>query len=117
MIKRYIKQTWAFLKQNKLFGSLYIIGTAIPVALTMIVITFQYIRVGSIYPENHRDEIWVSERGAFLGGVSSISQYLVEKWFYPLRKYGPVTATTNSSFFVQLPDGKRQVSEHRPGFL
>ena len=48
MIKRYIKQTWAMLKQHKLFGSLYIIGTAIPVALTMIVITFQYIRVGSI---------------------------------------------------------------------
>ena len=44
MIKRYIKQTWAMLKQHKLFGSLYIIGTAIPVALTMIVITFQYIR-------------------------------------------------------------------------
>ena len=53
MIKRYIKQTWAMLKQHKLFGALYIIGTAIPVALTMIVITFQYIRVGSIYPEEH----------------------------------------------------------------
>ena len=106
MIKRYIRQTWAFLKQNKLFGSLYIIGTAIPVALTMIVITFQYIRVGSIYPENHRDELWISERGSFLGAVNNISQYLVEKWFYPLRKYGPVTAIANDNFFVQLPDGQ-----------
>lgn len=115
MIKRYIRQTWAFLKQNKLFGSLYIIGTAIPVALTMIVITFQYIRVGSIYPENHRDELWVSERaeytstanGSYLTSQGGISRRAVREWFYPLRQYGHVTALRYlNDIFLQLPDGK-----------
>lgn len=115
MIKRYIRQTWAFLKQNKLFGSLYIIGTAIPVALTMIVITFQYIRVGSIYPENHRDELWVSERAEYtsmVGGSNltfkgGISRRAVREWFYPLRQYGHVTALRYlNDIFLQLPDGK-----------
>lgn len=111
MIKRYIKQTWAFLKQNRLFGTLYIIGTAVPVALTMIVITFQYIRVGSIYPENHRDELWVSERAMCKYAVGSISKRAVENLFYPLRTYGAVTAICNSyRFFVQLSDGKSMTS-------
>ena len=86
MIRRYIRQTLAMLRQHKLFGALYIIGTAIPVALTMIVITFQYIRVGSIYPEEHRDELWCSEtiyNGK--GATGSLSLTAVNKWFYPLQ--------------------------------
>lgn len=107
MIKRYFKQTWAFLKQNKLFGVLYIIGTAVPVALTMIVITFQYIRVGSIYPENHRDELWISQRAKCKVAGGFISRRIAEEWFYPLRKYGPVTAVRlYKEFFLQLPDGQ-----------
>ena len=108
MIKRYIKQTWAMLKQHKLFGSLYIIGTAIPVALTMIVITFQYIRVGSIYPEEHRDELWCSEtiyNGK--GSMGFLSLTAVNKWFYPLQSAKAVTAIHSAyPVLVQLPDGK-----------
>lgn len=115
MIKRYIKQTWQLLRQDRLFGTLYIIGTAIPVALTMIVITFQYIRVGSIYPEYDRDELWVSERaefvntanGSYMSSAGAISLRTVKEWFYPLRKYGHVTALQCfNDVFVQLPDGK-----------
>ena len=110
MIKRYFKQTWAFLKQNKLFGTLYIIGTAVPVALTMIVITFQYIRVGSIYPENHRDELWISERAMCKVAKGKISRRIVEDWFYPLRKYGPVAAVKfDYNVILQLPDGQNVI--------
>ena len=99
MIKRYIKQTWAMLKQHKLFGALYIIGTAIPVALTMIVITFQYIRVGSIYPEEHT----IYGKGA----MGSLSLTAVNNWFYPLQSAKAVTAIHSAyPVLVQLPDGK-----------
>ena len=108
MIRRYIRQTLAMLRQHKLFGALYIIGTAIPVALTMIVITFQYIRVGSIYPEEHRDELWCSEtiyNGK--GATGSLSLTAVNKWFYPLQSPKAVTAIHRAyPVLVQLPDGK-----------
>lgn len=108
MIRRYIRQTWAMLRQHRLFGALYIIGTAIPVALTMIVITFQYIRVGSIYPEEHRDELWCSQTiydGK--GSMGPLSLSAVNKWFYPLQSARAVTAIhLPYMVLVQLPDEK-----------
>ncbi len=107
MIRRYIRQTWVMLRQHRLFGALYIIGTAIPVALTMIVITFQYIRVGSIYPEEHRDELWCSETIYGKGAKGSLSLTAVNNWFYPLQSAKAVTAIHSAyPVLVQLPDGK-----------
>ena len=107
MIRRYIRQTLAMLRQHRLFGALYIIGTAIPVALTMIVITFQYIRVGSIYPEEHRDELWCSETIYGKSAMGSLSLTAVNNWFYPLQSAKAVTAIHSAyPVLVQLPDGK-----------
>ena len=36
MIKVYLKQAWMLLKQNKLFSSLYIAGTGLAIAMTVI---------------------------------------------------------------------------------
>ena len=36
MIKVYLKQAWELLKQNKLFSMLYIVGTGLAIAMTMI---------------------------------------------------------------------------------
>ena len=108
MIRRYIRQTWVMLRQHRLFGALYIIGTAIPVALTMIVITFQYIRVGSIYPEEHRDELWCSETSTDgKTTVGNLSLAAMNKWFYPLQSAKAVTAIHKAyPVLVQLPDEK-----------
>lgn len=95
------------LRQHKLFGVLYIVGTAVPIALTMIVITFQYIRVGSIYPEEHRDELWCSETIYGKGAMGSLSLTAVNNWFYPLQSAKAVTAIHSAyPVLVQLPDGK-----------
>lgn len=111
MIKRYIKHTWAMLRQQKLFGTLYIIGTAIPVALTMIVITFQNIRVGSIYPEEHREELWCSQLACNNTTMGPLSLSFAQKCFYPLKGAEAVTAMrTRKPVFVQLPDGKNMIS-------
>ena len=34
MIKVYLKQAWELLKQNKLFSTLYIVGTGLSIAMT-----------------------------------------------------------------------------------
>ena len=36
MIKVYLKQAWELLKQNKLFSMLYIVGTGLAIAMTMV---------------------------------------------------------------------------------
>ena len=36
MIKVYLKQAWELLKQNKLFSMLYIVGTGLAIAMTII---------------------------------------------------------------------------------
>ena len=35
MIKLYLKQAWTLIKQNKLFTSIYVVGTGLSIALTM----------------------------------------------------------------------------------
>ena len=34
MIKLYLKQAWTLIKQNKLFTSIYVVGTGLSIALT-----------------------------------------------------------------------------------
>ena len=122
MIKRYIKQTWAMLRQHKLFGALYILGTAIPIAMTMIVITFQYIRVGSIYPEEHRDEVWITNRTHSQSTTGPIGLWVVKEWFYPMKGVQAVTAFgNNGEGKVLLPDSKASLQVQSkitdPGFF
>jgi putative ABC transport system permease protein len=33
MIKLYFKQSWALIRQNKLFSSLYVLGTGLAIAM------------------------------------------------------------------------------------
>lgn len=58
MIKSYWKQTWALLWQNKLFGGLYLIGTALPVTMTMIVVMYFHLLTAPVYPELNRDRLY-----------------------------------------------------------
>ena len=57
MIKTYFKQAWAMMLHNKLFSSMYILGTAITVALVMILFIILYIKLGPVYPEYNRDRM------------------------------------------------------------
>ncbi len=54
MIKTYFKQAWNIIGQNKLFSSIYIIGTALAIAITMTLFVIYYVKVAPIYPEYNR---------------------------------------------------------------
>ena len=51
MIKLYLKQSWMLIRQNKLFSSLYVLGTGLAIAMTMIIAIVYYIKIAPIYPE------------------------------------------------------------------
>lgn len=54
MIKTYFKQAWNIIGQNRLFSSIYIIGTALAIAITMTLFVIYYVKVAPIYPEYNR---------------------------------------------------------------
>ena len=59
MIKIYLKQAWTIIRQNKLFSSIYITGTALAIAITMTLFVIYYIKVAPIYPEYNRWNTYV----------------------------------------------------------
>lgn len=54
MIKVYLKQAWTIIRQNRLFSSIYVIGTALAIAITMTLFVIYYVKVAPIYPEYNR---------------------------------------------------------------
>ena len=55
MIKLYIKQAWTMMKQSKLFTSIYVAGTGLSIAFTMVLFIVYYVKFAPIYPEYIRD--------------------------------------------------------------
>ena len=52
MIKLYLKQAWTLIKQNKLFTSIYVVGTGLSIALTMTMFIIFYVKFAPIYPRS-----------------------------------------------------------------
>ena len=47
------------MKQHRLFTGIYIMGTAVSIALTMVLFIVFYITLGNIYPEYKRDRMLI----------------------------------------------------------
>ena len=48
MLKLYLKQAWTLLRQNPLFSGLYIAGTGLAIATTMIVAEIYYVKLAPV---------------------------------------------------------------------
>ena len=59
MIKTYLRQAWMLMKQNKLFTSIYVVGTGLSIALVMTMFIIFYVKFAPIYPEYNRDRTLV----------------------------------------------------------
>ena len=57
MIKQTLRQALTMMKQHKLFTGIYITGTAVSIAIIMVLFIIFYINFGNIYPEYHRGEL------------------------------------------------------------
>lgn len=86
------------LKQNKLFSMLYILGTGLAIAMTMVVFVAHYIKVAPIYPETNRAQTWVLksvtvQRIKSNGYSNWKSSYkLVRDWWYAMQEVEDVSA-------------------------
>ena len=89
MIKQYFKQAWTMMRQNKLFTSIYVAGTGLSIAFTMVLFIIYYVKFAPIYPEYNRDRtlviscMAVAKKGAerwnnFNAGVNTRALELVK---------------------------------------
>ena len=51
---RYLKQALAMMREEKLFSSIYILGTALAIAFTMVMAVVYYAKLADIAPEVNR---------------------------------------------------------------
>ena len=84
-ILTYFKQAWQLLRQNKLFSTIYIVGTALAIASTTIFAIIYYVKLAPVYPETNRSRMSViltamldEEDCSWSGALSlaSINHYL-----------------------------------------
>ena len=87
MIK-YIRQTFAMMREEKLFSGIHIAGTAMALAFTMVMAVVYYIKLATIYPERNRartiyfeDIKVVSDKGGQGGMPFGLKAF--EEWFLP----------------------------------
>lgn len=115
MIKVYFKQAWQLLKQNKLYSTVYIIGTGLAIAMTMTIAIIYYIKIAPVYPEMNRNRTMIAKSLKLeypeKGGMSSsgYSYPFVKEHLYTLTTAEAVSATPSlwGEFpVVELSDNK-----------
>lgn len=112
MQRTYLTQAFTLLKQNRLFSMLYIVGTGLAIAMTVIVAVGYYVKLAPIYPEENRKNTlylthvsFKSEQGA---GTyqSALSYRALQEWIYPLKNVVAVSAGFSyaTDYYVQPAD-------------
>lgn len=111
-LRLYMKQAWNLMQQNKLFTGIYVMGTALAIATTMIMAIVYYVKIAPIYPEVNRDRTLVMELAREkVGTTTNMSRWslkAVKEWFYPLKNAEVVSVeikNSGASNYIQPKDG------------
>ena len=90
MIKLYFKQAFHLLKENKLLSSISIIGTALAIAMIMVIVITLRATIAPFAPESYRDRMLIFRYAGF--------QYKTnENW----QSNGPVSYKTAKACFKE----------------
>ena len=117
MIKQHIKQAVQLLKENRLVSCISIIGTALSIAMVMVVVLLFQIQLSGYYPEYNRDRMLyiqgteaTSKNGTDTnrGGMSA---EVVRECFYSLKTPEKVTAIYSEDLPISLHN-KRLFKEY-----
>ena len=125
MIKQYLKQAFYMLKENRLVSIISIAGTAISIAMIMVVVLMFQIQFANFSPENNRDRMLYVENGTEVKkgknwNRGNMSSEVAKECFYALKLPEAVTAYASRSKPLSIP-GKRMYKAYSvkytdPGF-
>ena len=104
---RFIRHAFALIREDKLFSTIYIAGTAVAIASAMVVALVLHIRISNIYPEENRDRtVYVAsyfknDEGRFVGflGYSSLA---MEEVFSRLQCAEVVSASMDNDYVYRF---------------
>lgn len=112
MLKTYFKQALALFRQNRLFSTLYIAGTGLAIAMTVIVAVVYYVKLAPVYPEVNRANTLYLTHASFhsdnMTYQSGLSFQALQEWMYPLKNVVEVSGSVDygmeNSCYVQPAD-------------
>lgn len=113
MYKQYFKQALATLKENPLLSFISIVGTALAIAMIMVLVISYEVKTANYSPESNRGRVlyvnsghYVSERN---NSSSANSIRLIKEAFYPLTKPETVTAVSRGNEkLISIPAGENE---------
>ena len=98
MLKTYFKQALALFRQNRLFSTLYIAGTGLAIAMTVVMAVVYYVKLAPVYPEVNRANTLYLTSASFQSDKekmtyqSGLSYQALQEWMYPLKNVVEVSA-------------------------
>lgn len=98
MLKTYFKQALALFRQNRLFSTLYIAGTGLAIAMTVVMALVYYVKLAPVYPEENRANTLYLTNISFhsdkekMTYQSGLSYQALQEWMYPLKNVVEVSA-------------------------
>ena len=119
MWKVYLRQIVRLLRENKFFSVVYILGTALSVAMIMLILITYHIKSGDIGVEDRRSRTAYVIRGYAVpegethwSTSSFLSPEVVEKWFYPVKSAEAVSILVkgNSLLYSDSEQRYEQIS-------
>ena len=101
---RYFRQALAMMREERLFSGIYIVGTALAIAFTMVIAVVYYAKLADIAPEVNRSRT-VYVKGMAKRAVNDTLRWQptnytatqVKEWLYTLKSAEVVSATVNGS--------------------
>ena len=126
-MKTTIKQTLAMIRENRLFTGIYIIGTAVAIASTMVIAIILYVKIANVYPEVNRNNTYYLQRASFVtkdNGFTntwSFSDEAMKEWWYGVKNAKAVSgnkkATVLLSSQLKSKSAKFAAKYTDPGFF
>ena len=124
----YLRQALATMREEKLYSAMYVAGTALAIAFTMIIAEIYYVKVADIAPEVNRSKTYYMEymgRKNESDKVEVIRPDVFHDLFQTMQTPTCITAWMNfwgaDEFYMKLADGlhDRQVNVKltEPGFF
>ena len=113
MIMQHFKQAWQLIKQNKLFSTIYIAGTALGILMVMVMAILNYVKTANIYPETNRNRTMYVKSFSMVpmdtiqfkyNSSGALSYKAAKEFFMPLKTTESVSIMATSNNFVSLPN-------------
>jgi putative ABC transport system permease protein len=101
---RYFRQALAMMREEKLFSGIYIVGTALAIAFTMVMAVVYYAKLANIEPEVNRSRtvyvrrlVKIAKEDTFGGIHTNYQPVSIDEWFQPLECAEIISSSINPS--------------------